>query len=513
MVSQTDQAAMNSTHPVNVAQSHSNRETVEREIVDCEVEMLALENAMVELKYRHLALNEKLNSTSLIISMLPLDVISDIFFHVYDAQDKRKFGALPAPFILGRICKAWRRIVWSTPRLWSTVMIRFSSKKYFAQEQLLKEWFSRLGNCQLHLFFDTLDGWEPPETLFDFLQTSYPQWKSLDTWGFMGFTSTLRKHSFPSLSHLWLRSERQFIRVGPIFDFSLAPHLQYVHICAPLAFKVCTAQVLGLEVPMDIQLCLTNLADGSFQYLRSLSINFTEVIRDLNSIPAAVPAFLPNLTCLSLAGSRPTIARVIEAIITPRLLSLKFEVSNRTDDAPAPLLDKVLELKTRSNCRLSELRIANDVHVTEAQCMNALFSLPSLTRLSLKRLKKFTLSDAMINTLNPTVPAAMVDPMSPFLPKLIEFHYTGPIMFQPRTMMTMLEQRLLFSQMDRRPESAPKFERLQLLDIKYGNRTWGQIDPNMLQEFYRQLISLSARGTTLNLVWDALADFNISFGY
>jgi len=134
---------------VNGARRNTDREITKREIVDYGEQMLALNGLMVDLKHRRFALNEKLNRTSSIISMLPLDVISEIFFLVYEVQDKRNFGILRAPFILGRICKAWRQIVWSTPRIWSTIMIRFASKKYAAQEQLLKEWFYRVGNCQL----------------------------------------------------------------------------------------------------------------------------------------------------------------------------------------------------------------------------------------------------------------------------------------------------------------------------------------------------------------------------
>jgi len=89
----------------------------------------------------------------------------------------------------------------------------------------------------------------------------------------------------------------------------------------------------------------------------------------------------------------------------------------------------------------------------------------------------------------------------PFLPNLAEFHYDGAISCQPKIMTAMLEQRLLVSQKDHQPDSGFKTEKLQLVNIRYGNKAWSLMDPNILQEFYRQAISLSSRGTTLNLVW------------
>jgi hypothetical protein len=73
--------ATNSAHRVNGARRNTDREIIKREIVDYEEQMLALESPMVDLKHRRFALNEKLNRTSPIISMLPLDVISEIFLY------------------------------------------------------------------------------------------------------------------------------------------------------------------------------------------------------------------------------------------------------------------------------------------------------------------------------------------------------------------------------------------------------------------------------------------------
>jgi len=47
---------------------------------------------------------------------------------------------------------------------------------------------------------------------------------------------------------------------------------------------------------------MANIINGSFQNLRSLSVNLFVTVQDVNNIVAAAPSLLPNLTHLSLAG-------------------------------------------------------------------------------------------------------------------------------------------------------------------------------------------------------------------
>jgi len=374
-------------------------------------------------------------------------------------------------------------------------MIRFSPKKYANQEQLLKEWFSRVGNCQLHLFFDTLKQWEPPVALFEILLTSRSQWKTLDSWGFANFP--LANNSFPSLSHLKLRGVGK--PDGHVFDFTRAPKLRYVRIYNTLSFKG-PFTLWSLVIPLSVKLCVTNLVNNSFENLRSFSVKLSVNTNELNDIAAAPPSLLPNLTHLSLRGSQLAIARVLKAITAPRLLSLELNIPGGANDVS--WLENAVDLQTRSTCQLSDLNISN-AHITERQCMDALHSLSTITRLSLKLLYEFQLSDFTINKLDPSIPVTELNSRTPFLPNLTEFHYDGVTTPRPKTMTTMLEQRLLFSEKGHRPpEDVSQVEKLRLVDIKYGNKKWSLTDPNVMQEFYRQIISLSSRGTTLNLVWD-----------
>lgn len=91
---------------------------VAQEITECENKMLALEKALIDLKYKRMALNTKMNSVSDPTARLPLDITIEIFAIAIDSQDTDDTYSLPVPFLLGRICKMWRNNVWNRPSLW-----------------------------------------------------------------------------------------------------------------------------------------------------------------------------------------------------------------------------------------------------------------------------------------------------------------------------------------------------------------------------------------------------------
>jgi hypothetical protein len=181
------------------------------------------------------------------------------------------------------------------------------------------------------------------------------------------------------------------------------------------------------------------------------------------------------------------------AIITPCLLSLKFDIPSRTTNCS--YLYWALKFQCRSNCQLSELVITNTC-ITELQCIDTTLATYTYSAFPgvFERIYPFRPHDQYAQ------PQYTVDSKMPFLPNLAEFHYDGAISCQPKIMTAMLEQQLLVSQKDHQPDSGLKAEKLHLVNIRYGNKAWRLMDPN-LQEFYRQVISLSSRGTILNLVW------------
>jgi len=91
----------------------------------------------------------------------PPEVISNIFFfYVSSVQLEQPVGPprwcpaskhkLSGPLILGAVCRKWREIAWSTPRLWSSIIISLSPKS-FSKLAVVREWLRRSGQLPLSI--------------------------------------------------------------------------------------------------------------------------------------------------------------------------------------------------------------------------------------------------------------------------------------------------------------------------------------------------------------------------
>ncbi|KAF8891938.1 hypothetical protein CPB84DRAFT_1683195, partial [Gymnopilus junonius] len=110
------------------------------------------------------------------IRRLPDDVLSEIFYQCLPTDRPPILGASDAPTLLMRVCKRWRSVVLSSPRLWAQLSISFSGEdsiyglpgswqfdadgKEWQQRaestlnrrlEIITEWLARSGTCPLSL--------------------------------------------------------------------------------------------------------------------------------------------------------------------------------------------------------------------------------------------------------------------------------------------------------------------------------------------------------------------------
>ncbi|EDR04078.1 uncharacterized protein LACBIDRAFT_306323 [Laccaria bicolor S238N-H82] len=105
-------------------------------------------------------LNTQLNSL-FPINQLPAEIKAEIFFNALGSLTD--FVGV-TPFFLGKICRCWRDVVWSTPILWTTLHLRLSRDNYKAQAALLRDWLFRTGKLPISFCLETKE----------FLQTAWP---------------------------------------------------------------------------------------------------------------------------------------------------------------------------------------------------------------------------------------------------------------------------------------------------------------------------------------------------
>ena len=124
-------------------------------------EDLELEQKNQEIQERRRTVRTQMNANhDPFVLKLPPEVSSHIFLLSMGARDtyvSQRGAGLPTPFLLGAVCRGWRQLARSTPRLWTTLGLKNfdttnpSLKRTGALPQLIADWLERSGGLPLTL--------------------------------------------------------------------------------------------------------------------------------------------------------------------------------------------------------------------------------------------------------------------------------------------------------------------------------------------------------------------------
>ncbi|CAA7266259.1 unnamed protein product [Cyclocybe aegerita] len=467
------------------------RQEVEREIA-------ATKSHIEDLQKKLYVLAGKLNMTSSIMSTLPPDVLAEIFFL---AVQEGSFNSVPVPYVLGGTCRAWRNIVWSTPLLWSFLIVKLTQKNEQAQRTLLEDWIKRSANYPLHVHL-TAPGYESSDS-YSILLRSCAQWRSLmvNSYNSHGLRyKMLDGHPFPLLSHISLY-------INPLerfpWNFNSAPQLRALELSGrgrPSQIICDWAVVQDLKATFDVNDWLSILRSMS-------SLRTCKLILAKHPIDPAIhfndrggPHNIPALTKLSLqyigAETNDEIIFLLRNVSVPALERLEI-----TTDIPDWFTD-LKEVLLRSQCSLTELTIriiASPDSTFEDDLVELLSSVPSVIHLNL--ISKSALSDRLINALNPDL--SPNTEAQGCLPNLTTFSCNGEILFGLDSILSMLRAREKTITQESVGAQSGALKELESFTIRYRNAAWAQTkNPNALRMFY---FEMAAFGTKTNVMWDEAA--------
>ncbi|KAF8907253.1 hypothetical protein CPB84DRAFT_1768703 [Gymnopilus junonius] len=209
---------------------------VERQIY--EASGVAVEKLIKRRQYLKSAINEMHDPIS---RQLPPEIASTVFqFYIHDGSDPlwNEHEESPNPFVLGAVCRAWREIAWSTPRLWATLSLLFylpvSGTKMATLVQLAQQWLDRAGQLPLTITFRTESG-SPIEIramhavlycMIDLIKQYYSRWHRLS----LDVDGILLPHFF---LHLRGKCMIQMLQIGDAsihstFDESLFDDIDFI---------------------------------------------------------------------------------------------------------------------------------------------------------------------------------------------------------------------------------------------------------------------------------------------
>ncbi|KAJ7700878.1 hypothetical protein B0H17DRAFT_1327883 [Mycena rosella] len=112
------------------------------------------------------------------ILRLPVELTAEIFIHCLPELHQNNPRLSEAPLLLGRICRQWRHVALSTPRLWCFLTVN-DVVSFSSQEALLdyaETWLSRTRNCPLFIDISVGSTETPLKPLIAILSAHSAQW-------------------------------------------------------------------------------------------------------------------------------------------------------------------------------------------------------------------------------------------------------------------------------------------------------------------------------------------------
>ncbi|KAF4612913.1 hypothetical protein D9613_011009 [Agrocybe pediades] len=392
-------------------------------------QLVKAEENMRNLELEHRRIKEVLNAALPPITSLPIELLLEIFLFICESRDTddafRLCGEHPPQFVIGGVCRAWRRIAWSTPRVWSTIAIEFCRKRIDTQNQLLQEWIDRLGSSLLQIYLDSenhykhgdmeSDGlyYQPPYETFAIICAVDNQWQTFKTRWLVNLGSHMASGNIeaPCLQDLHLHlSERHAINDGiETVNWDLGGshcltnlHLHmYHHSGLTSNWQTLTHLRVCMDPPDYIHVLRECTALESFTVAPGGEVDAW--MEDIPPNNTGTFITLPSLNHVYLWDSYGTIQAFCDYITAPglKVITLKLDY-----DPTEPMVwsESVIQFVRRSSCFLKNLELEN----MPASCIRGLLELENMKTIarldvSLHIYLGEIFSESIINMLNPSI--------------------------------------------------------------------------------------------------------------
>ncbi|KAJ7471786.1 hypothetical protein FB451DRAFT_1250993 [Mycena latifolia] len=310
------------------------------------------------------AIRRALDSFFYPILTLPAEIIEEIFWFCLPDDSDGPLVPHPsvAPLVLLNVCKHWRSIALSTPRLWCSIRVNLQSQHFQNSLPLLEYWLTR-ARCRplsVAVVYSTYEENPSPDSLIQSLTRSSEQWqdarlelpfKDLQRLnGIEGHIPLLRKLLIgPTDAYT---AGMQGMRVAPITAFSDAPSLREVHLVTgyPFTIELPWAQLTKLQATsLSVCECLEILEASPALIECSLSLRQSFDTAGATRIPP-----LEHLEVLTLRQSGFH-ADLLHCLTLPVLRELQFHVASSASSTDSLL--KIMSFLDRSavTCCLKQI--------------------------------------------------------------------------------------------------------------------------------------------------------------
>ncbi|KAF8958489.1 hypothetical protein BDZ97DRAFT_1762121 [Flammula alnicola] len=391
------------------------------------------------------------------IHCLPVEIASHIFtFYVDDLWPTRR----RAPLRLAAVCKVWREIAFSTPRIWTSTAINLNPKqKIPPQVELASQWLSRSGKLPLFITLNIPVDQHTPvlpgrstKALFQLLRTYAPRWKQLDLFipptFHRSFLSGLRWA--PLLEYIKIaNSEEQrqeVVEESMEFRLDITPSLKRIRFSDLHLKKI----FLGLDnltsLEVDNGIALDEILEMLSRAPRLVHCRLSRLLDSTSDLKLPT-AYLTHSSLEDLyvspedTWSERGLSLLCDQLKLPSLQSFTYTSEECKETLP---VDSLVSLFGRSHSPITRLSLRSfDIIPADGDLIHLLESLPTITHLSLS-LPYSSCTDTGMMTdlfLNRFAMVSMQDgtPQDIFLPRLQSLQFTGYRPFSWQRLMDLFE--------------------------------------------------------------------------
>ncbi|KAJ7280825.1 hypothetical protein C8J57DRAFT_1563981 [Mycena rebaudengoi] len=342
-------------------------------MTDLDAQILALEQALDAVRLERQDPQTRLDAYKYPILTLPIEITSEIFVHFLPPYPERPPAiGLFSPEFLGQICRAWREIALSTPRLWQAIELSPPTRSPTKALDLLRTWVSRSKNCPLSISLQS----STRLLQIDFIQaiiSHSERWEHIDL-KLPIESLRLIGADFPLLRSLTLGpteyAEETDSRVA-ISPFSNAPLLKQVVLSndfGPFEIQLPWSQLTSISTSVQTSTECTEILQHSAALREFRCDELADYPLSSNLLPVAP---LRHLHSLKLGGGTGH-QKVLEVLTTPALQHLTIP------DGQFNVIPNISALILRSRCTLASLRILY-TSKAEATYRAAFPSIPTIT--------------------------------------------------------------------------------------------------------------------------------------
>ncbi|KAJ7262983.1 hypothetical protein C8J57DRAFT_1630867 [Mycena rebaudengoi] len=306
---------------------------------------------------------QRLDAVVYPVLTLPSEITADIFVHylgdfpviTYDYALKTY-----PPLLLAGVCREWRRVALSFPRLWATLSLKWNLRTVHYCEQLLKCWLLRAGGCLLDLDLSGSDLTESRSISAAVVQsTTIGEPFSSETAGV--------QLCFPALQTLTVDLAKLSNETA-ITAFGDAPRLREVCMSGG------SASFINLPWNQLTRLDLENHVASALQVLKqtpNLEVLSFRMRSDPDDDPP--PIIMKNLHTLRIDPSSSW--GLLHFLTVPALKTLELGYPDDSD------LDSLLSMVSRSSCAVQVMHLHDH---TAGELMDSLRLFESLEHLTIQ---------------------------------------------------------------------------------------------------------------------------------